>query len=81
VANVLPQSYVSNALITKSTYISTLAADKTQFLPDGLMPAGGPAVIMAISKLAGVVTGPVNLGATYTNSFAVTANKDLGYKG
>jgi NitT/TauT family transport system substrate-binding protein len=81
VANVLPQSYVSNALITKSTYISTLATDKTQFLPDGLMPAGGPGVILAISKLAGVITGPVDMAATYTNSFAVTANKDLGYQG
>jgi len=80
VANVLPQSFVNNALVTKATYISTLTTDKTQFLPDGLMPAGGPAVIMAISKLAGVITGPVNLPVTYTNSFATTANKDLGYQ-
>ena len=36
---------------------------------------------MAISKLAGVITGPVNLPATYTNSYAITANKDLGYQG
>ena len=39
------------------------------------MPASGPTVIMAISKLAGVITGPVNLTATYTNSYAITANK------
>jgi NitT/TauT family transport system substrate-binding protein len=81
VANVLPPSFVSNALVTKSTYISTLATDKTQFLPDGLMPASGPTVIMAISKLAGILTGPVNVSTTYTNSFATTANKDLGYQG
>ena len=81
VANVLPPSFVSNALVTKSTYISTLATDKTQFLPDGLMPAGGPSVIMAISKLAGVVNGPVNVPATYTNSYAIAANKALGYSG
>ena len=81
VANVLPPSFVSNALVTKSTYISTLATDKTQFLPDGLMPAGGPSVIMAISKLAGVINGPVNVPATYTNSYAIAANKALGYSG
>jgi NitT/TauT family transport system substrate-binding protein len=81
VANVLPPSFVSNTLVTKSTYISTLATDKTQFLPDGLMPASGPTVIMAISKLAGILTGPVNVSTTYTNSFATTANKDLGYQG
>ena len=71
VANVLPPSFVNNALVTKATYISTLATDKTQFLPDGIMPADGPTVIMAISKLAGVITGPVNLPATYTNSYAI----------
>jgi NitT/TauT family transport system substrate-binding protein len=81
VANVLPQSFVSNTLVTKQVYISTLATDKTQFLPDAMMPAGGPGIVMAISKLAGVITGPVDLSKTYTNSFATTANKDLGYQG
>jgi NitT/TauT family transport system substrate-binding protein len=81
VANVLPQSFVNNALVTKSVYISTLTTDKSQFLPDGVMPSGGPAVIMAISKLAGVITGPVNLSTTYTNSFVDTANKAPGYSG
>jgi NitT/TauT family transport system substrate-binding protein len=81
VANVLPQSFVSNTLVTKSTYISTLATDKTQFLPDGMMPSDGPGIILNISKLAGVVTGPVDLGTTYTNSFVVDANKTLGYSG
>ena len=81
VANVLPPSFVSNSLVTKPVYISTLATDKTQFLPDGMMPADGPATIMAISKLAGVITGPVDLSKTYTNSFVTTANKDLGNQG
>jgi NitT/TauT family transport system substrate-binding protein len=82
VANVLPQSFVSNTLVTKSTYISTLATDKTQFLPDGMMPSDGPGIILTISKMAGgVVTGPVDLGTTYTNSFAIDANKTLGYSG
>jgi NitT/TauT family transport system substrate-binding protein len=81
VANVLPPSFVNNTLVTKSVYISTLATDKTQFLPDGMMPSDGPTVIMAISKLAGVITGPVNVPATYTNSYAIAANKSLGYSG
>ncbi len=79
VANVLPPSFVNNALVTKSVYISTLATDKSQFLPDGVMPADGPGIIMNISKLAGVITGPVNVPATYTNSYVDTANKDLGF--
>ena len=45
------------------------------------MQAGGPSVIMAISRLAGVVNGPVNVPATYTNSYAIAANKALGYSG
>ncbi len=79
IANALPPSFVNNALVTKSVYISTLSTDKTQFLPDGVMPASGPTVIMAISKLAGVITGPVNLTTTYTNTFADNANKMLGF--
>src|SRR5215469_15306038 len=81
VANVLPQSFVNNALADKATYISTLTTDKSQFLPDGMMPSDGPGIILAISKLAGVVTGPVDLGTTYTNSFVIDANKTLGYSG
>ena len=57
VANVLPQSFVSNTLVTKATYISTLATDKTQFLPDGMMPSDGPGIILNISKLAGMSPG------------------------
>ena len=37
--------------------------------------------ISAASKLAGVITGPVDLSKTYTNSFMTTANKDLGSQG
>jgi NitT/TauT family transport system substrate-binding protein len=79
IANALPSDFVSNSLVTKSEYISALTQDKNQFLPDGIMPAGGPQVVLAIDKLAGVVTGPVNLGVTYTNSFAIAANKLEGY--
>ena len=80
VANVLPPSFVNNALVTKSVYISTLTTDKSQFLPDGVMPAAGPGIIMAISKLAGVITGPVNLSTTFTNSYVKVANRDLGFQ-
>lgn len=75
----LPPAFVSNSLTTKPDYIKELAADKNQFLPDGLMPAGGPQVVEAIGRSAGTITGPVNLPATYTNSFAAAANKLEGY--
>jgi NitT/TauT family transport system substrate-binding protein len=79
IAGVLPPDFVNNALITKSVYVSTLSTDKTQFLPDGIMPASGPTVIEAISKMAGVINGPVDLTTTYTNTFAANANKTLGF--
>ncbi len=75
----LPAQFVSNALITRADYISALAADKTQFLPDGMMPASGPATVLAVEKLAGKITGPVNLATTYTNAFVVKANKLEGF--
>ena len=80
IANALPPSFVNNSLVTKSVYISTLSTDKSQFLPDGVMPAAGPGIIMAISKLAGVITGPVNLSTTFTNSYVKVANRDLGFQ-
>jgi NitT/TauT family transport system substrate-binding protein len=79
VANAMPAGFVSNGLTTKSDYISALARDKGQFLPDGLMPPNGPETVLAVDKLAGNVTGPVNLTNTYTNSFAIEANKLEGF--
>src|SRR5438128_1093023 len=55
IANALPPSFVSNGLTTKADYISALAQDKGQFLPDGMMPASGPATALAVDKLAGNV--------------------------
>ncbi|HEX6449361.1 MAG TPA: ABC transporter substrate-binding protein [Trebonia sp.] len=81
IAAEMPADYVSNSLVTKTEYISALAQDKTQFLPDGIMPADGPTVVEAIGKTAGTITGPVNLPVTYTNSFAAAANKLEGYNG
>ena len=61
IANAMPPGFVSNGLTTKADYIAALAQDKGQFLPDGMMPASGPATVLAIEKFVGNVTGPVNL--------------------
>jgi NitT/TauT family transport system substrate-binding protein len=80
IANKMPPAYVANGLTTKADYITALAQDKGQFLPDGIMPAGGPETAYAIDKAAGNVTTPVNLSNTYTNSYAAAANKLEGTK-
>ena len=41
-------------------YISALTEDKGQFLPDGLMPAGGPKTPLATEKLVGNVKSSVS---------------------
>src|SRR5581483_2283732 len=74
IAAKMPAEFVSNNLTSKSDYIAALATDKTQFLPDGIMPKSGPATVYKIEKLAGKITGPVNLKTTYTNAFAIKAN-------
>jgi NitT/TauT family transport system substrate-binding protein len=79
IANAMPAAFVSNGLTTKADYINELAQDKGQFLPDGMMPANGPATVLAIEKFIGNVTGPVNLATTYTNQYAIAANKLEGY--
>jgi NitT/TauT family transport system substrate-binding protein len=79
IADHMPPAFVSNGLTTKADYTSELAQDKGQFLPDGLMPASGPGTALAVDKLAGNVTKPVNIAPTYTNSFAQTANKVGGF--
>ncbi|MBV9207703.1 MAG: ABC transporter substrate-binding protein [Actinobacteria bacterium] len=79
IANAMPAAYVSNGLTTKADYIAELAQDKGQFLPDGMMPASGPATVLAIEKFIGNVTGPVNLSSTYTNQYVIAANKLEGY--
>jgi NitT/TauT family transport system substrate-binding protein len=79
IANALPPAYVSNTLITKAEYTAALAKDKTQFLPDGIMPASGPTTVEQIGRLGGSITGSADLSTTYTNSFAEAANKLEGY--
>ena len=47
IANAMPAAYVSNGITTKAAYIAELAQDKGQFLPDGMMPASGPATVLS----------------------------------
>jgi NitT/TauT family transport system substrate-binding protein len=79
IAAKLPPSYVSNGLTTKASYISALSKDKGQFLPNGIMPASGPPAVLATEKTAGKISGPVTLSTTYTNTFAINANKLEGF--
>jgi NitT/TauT family transport system substrate-binding protein len=79
IANALPASYTSNTLVTKADYIAGLSQDKAQFLPDGIMPAGGPKTVLAMEEFLGHATSSVNLGATFTNDFAIAANKLEGF--
>ena len=75
IANKLPAEFVSNATITKAQYIAGLTTDKGQFLPDGIMPAGGPKVIAAMEKANGVDTSGFTIADTFTNRYAAAALK------
>jgi NitT/TauT family transport system substrate-binding protein len=79
IADAMPADFVNNGLTTKATYAAELAADKGQFLPDGMMPASGPPTALAIDKFVGNATKPANLSTTYTNQYAIAANKLEGY--
>jgi NitT/TauT family transport system substrate-binding protein len=75
IAAKMPSQYVQNSTITRAQYVNGLKTDKGQFLPDGVMPAGGPKVVYAMEKTIGVDTSKVKLGNTFTNAFALKANK------
>jgi NitT/TauT family transport system substrate-binding protein len=79
IADKLPAEYTNNKIITKDDYVAALTQDKGQFLPDGIMPAGGPRTILATEKLLGKADDSVKLGDTFTNEFAMNANKQEGY--
>ncbi|HWU45493.1 MAG TPA: ABC transporter substrate-binding protein [Humibacter sp.] len=75
IANKLPSDFVQNATISKAQYVSGLSTDKGQFLPDGIMPAGGPKVIFNMEKTLGVDTSNIPISGTFTNKYAEAANK------
>ncbi len=77
IADHLPKDFVSNPLSSKAEYVRALAEDKGQFLPDGLMPAGGPQTVLAVEKFAGKIHKPVDLAVTFDNSYAIKANAML----
>ena len=70
---------MQNSTITKAQYIAGLTTDKGQFLPDGIMPAGGPKTVYAMEKLIGTDVSKVNIGDTFTNEYATTANQLEGF--
>lgn len=80
IANKLPAEFVQNSTITKAQYVAGLTTDKGQFLPDGIMPAGGPKVIFSMEKALGVDVSSLTYQGTFTNSYAIAANKLEGYK-
>jgi NitT/TauT family transport system substrate-binding protein len=75
IANKLPSDFVQNATISKAQYIAGLSTDKGQFLPDGIMPAGGPKVIFNMEKTLGVDTSKISISGTFSNKYAQAANK------
>ena len=78
----MPKEFVQNALVTRADYVKALTQDKGQFLPNGLMPKGGPQKVLAVERLAGLVKPgtKVSLAKTYTNAFARKALKQLHLK-
>lgn len=78
IANMLPASYTQNALTTKADYISALAKDKGQFLPDGSMPANGEQTVQQMELQIGAIKSPVDLSKTWDGSFVAQAHKALG---
>jgi len=79
IADKLPSSFVQNSTISKDQYVKALDTDKAQFLPDGLMPAGGPKTIFAMEKQNGVDASKISFTDTFTNKYAEAALKLEGY--
>ncbi|WP_298282335.1 ABC transporter substrate-binding protein [Acidocella sp.] len=79
IADHLPPDFVTNPLTTEAQYVAALAKDKGQFLPDGMMPPGGPEKVLDVEKLAGKISGPVDLSATWDPQYVIAANKLEGY--
>ncbi|MBU4464222.1 MAG: ABC transporter substrate-binding protein, partial [Actinobacteria bacterium] len=78
VADKLPQDFVQNSTVSKADYVKALQADYGQFLPDGLMPAGGPKTIFQMLNAIGTDVSKVSFASTFTNDYANVALKQLG---
>ncbi|MHC5794996.1 ABC transporter substrate-binding protein [Lacisediminihabitans sp. FW035] len=78
VADKLPQSFVQNSTISKADYVKGLEQDYGQFLPDGLMPVGGPKTVFQMENAIGVDTSKISYTDTFTNSYVQVALKQLG---
>ena len=78
VADALPKDFVQNSTISKAQYVAALKADYGQFLPDGLMPAGGPKTIFQMEKANGIDVSKVTYASTFTQKYAQAALKQLG---
>ena len=68
----LPADYMAG---DRALYVSTLQQSKAMFTVDGVMPAGGPANVLRVMRLAerAVVGKPIDLSRTYTTEFAQAA--------
>ena len=72
IAAQLPPDYMAG---DRALYASTLQQSKTMFTTDGVMPAGAPANVLRVMRLAERTVGgkPIDLSLTYTTEFALAA--------
>ncbi|MGA8247496.1 MAG: ABC transporter substrate-binding protein [Nocardioides sp.] len=78
IAAKMPSDYVSNDLVSRADYVKALTQDKGQYLPDGMMPASGPATVAQTEKIIGTDVSGVDPTETYTDEFAQAADQRLG---
>jgi NitT/TauT family transport system substrate-binding protein len=78
IADKMPPDYYAG--VGKDQYIKALAAQKTIYSPDGVMPKGGPeTVLKVLSSFDPSVKGHnIDLAKTYTTQFVEKANAALG---
>ena len=81
IAAKMPAAFVTEG-VTRAQYIASLAADKGQFAPNGLMTSTMANVAVRIDRTAGGITPSqhVNVAKTYTNSYVIQADKLEGIK-
>jgi NitT/TauT family transport system substrate-binding protein len=73
----MPADYYAG--VGKDAYISALDAEKGIFTTDGIMPDGGPDMVLNVLKYnPDIAKATIDLTKTYTTEFAQTAAKALG---